>query len=468
MISKKIDNLIKCYYAKNEHINNTKENFEAGITRITKEGINKITDISKQAVSGIVEAQDQLLNAKGIIQNTVKRYTLNSSRPDMVLIVEIVCIILFLLIGLKIIPMLTSSNNPNFSIAGLMKATQMKVGDLSVAETNATQTELLAIDKYQEYFAFDPFSDDNSGKKIVDFVNLIWPVIDIILRYTVPPFILGYIIWFIIVYWPYVYAALKGWFKMIIAYGTDLLQGKFGCKWYIKMATGWHCEDVNFSDYFDPWKVRYIDIPMYYERMKYIRKYLWVKRAYYEVPYRKYIIRPRHIYKTKYRFTKMLYTHRAFDVLLKKLLNVNRLLVELPRDRLLDLLKDAKPILPSLYIKLRQAQSQIDGKKYPGVDKNGKMCMCPANNKIASKIQTIKGPVSSVANKINKIYSKYTTSSNTESFTNNNNKYNYIIISILISILILFVATQKTYLKILNKYIKHYYVGMILLVLFIL
>ena len=468
---------------------------------------------SKIAAKKIIIANAKINSAKDYTGDTYKRYLVKQTRPDVVLIGEIFLVGLFIAAACNIIPKISSAKGPKYSLEMLLKASKLPIGQLTVAETNDTQTELLATETFKKYFEFDPFSDENSGKDVVNFVNLMWPLITLIIRVVIPPLLLGYIIWFVVVYWTYVYAAIKGWFKMMIEYGSDMMQGKFGCKWYIKMATGWGCNDVNYADYYDPWKVKYIDIPIYYERMKYIRKFLWVKRAYYEVPYRKYIIRPKHIYKTKYRFAKMLYTTRAFDVLLKTMLGVDRALVQMPRDRLLDLLKGKEYLMPALFAKVKQAKSQINNKKYPSINSKGKPCMCPASHGPLSKLKKIQGDAVQMADKVNKIYSKYTTKlhdetkqiqsesaaikakaselkakaaevknaandiDNLEGFgnlfcINNNNNNNIIAIIILavfaFSIIFGLFIMYNNYNITLAKGLKYYYIGVILLVLFIL
>jgi hypothetical protein len=407
-INKEVSNISKDISIKERNVEISAKALAENLKKRAGVALNGPIQTTKNIEQDLIKANAKILEAKDYIGDTYKRYLVKKKRPDVILIGEIALVGLFIIVVLKLIPKLSSAKGPKYSLQSLLKASKLPIGQLTVAETNDTQTELLATETYKKYFELDPWSDENTGKDIVNFVNLIWPIVDIILRYVVPPLLLGYIIWFCIVYWPYVYAALVGWYKMIIAYGTDLLQGKFGCKWYIKMATGWSCTDVNFSDYFDPWKVRYIDIPVYYERLKYIRKYLWVKRAYYEVPYRKYIIRPSHIYKTKYRFAKMLYTTRAFDVLLKTMLGIDRAIVQMPRDSLLDLLKDKEDVLPALFIKVKQAKAQINNKKYPSINPHGETCMCPPSKGPLSQLRKLKGGITKMVDNVNKIYARYT------------------------------------------------------------
>jgi hypothetical protein len=474
-----------------------------GETLIKNEGIklkSKLPSMNEVENDALIAAA-KINNIKGGITNKYQQYLSTKTRPDIVLISELVILGVFIAVALKVIPKLTSANEPRYSVQSLIKASNMPIGKLSVAETNNVQTELLAISNFKKYFASDPFSDENSGKNVINFVNLIWPLLAFALQWIIPPFIFGYIIWFIVVYWQYVFAAFKGWLKMMFAYATDLFEGKFGCKWYVAMATGWGCNDVNFADYYDPWKNTYIDIPVYYERMKYIRKFLWVKRAYYEVPYRKYIIRPKHIYYNKYRFAKMLYTTRAVDVLLLKLLGIDRAIVQMPRDALLDLLKDKEDVVPILYAKVKQAKSQVDNKNYPSINKKGKPCMCPASKGPLSQIKKVKGTAVKMSDKVSKIYSRYNNAIKTEeaklqkSATDKTDMINkadsvikeldsegfenmatcrmkndidlnsilFIIIFAIITIILIFIYDNNK-----SNRIKYYYIGVILLVLFIL
>ena len=83
---------------------------------------------------------------------------------------------------------------------------------------------------------------------------------------------------------------------MLYNYGTSLIEGKLGCKWYISMVTGWHCRSPSFGEYFEGWMRQYVSSPAYHEKLQYVSKYYTTKDKYYTEPKLKYFDK----YKTLY------------------------------------------------------------------------------------------------------------------------------------------------------------------------
>ena len=438
-----------------------------------------MNNISKKSVIDTIDATiKQGVKEKKkatILYDKLTMMPFNTSRPDIALLVELVAFAVFIIIGFKVLPFITPVKNPGFTEDEYKKASDKPTTEFSISELANVQLEIKSMEDFQKHFEFKPHSPDNMG--LIELIKscVIIPVLGFIIIFIVPPFICAYILWFIITYWPYVFAAVIGWIKMLYSYFTDLLQGNFGCKWYIKMATGWGCYDVNFMDYFNQWKSVYIDQPVYYERLKYIRKYLWVKRMYYEIPYRKYIVLPTHKYKTKLEYAKKLYINRAFEVLLKKLLFVNKYVYEMPRDYVLDNLRHKEKKAAALFGKIQQTKSQINGKKYMAVDKDGKQCMCPAKIGPLSKLKKIVDTdILKVVDKVNKIHDRYN-NDESEGFTsmnmNNDNNTSSYLMYLFLALLLLFIIGNLT-LKNFTKYCYHniiiIYGAIFLSVLFIL
>ena len=196
---------------------------------------------------------------------------------------------------------------------------------------------------------------------------------------------------------------------------------------------------------------------------------------YYEIPYRKYIVLPTHKYKTKLEYAKKLYINRAFEVLLKKLLFVNKYVYEMPRDYVLDNLRHKEKKAAALFGKIQQTKSQINGKKYMAVDKDGKQCMCPAKIGPLSKLKKIVDTdILKVVDKVNKIHDRYN-NDESEGFTsmnmNNDNNTSSYLMYLFLALLLLFIIGNLT-LKNFTKYCYHniiiIYGAIFLSVLFIL
>lgn len=386
---------------------------------------NRISLLYRDVVDGASDTKKKILTTEKRtvqdLQNRIdkakKSYTQStwrSKRPDLTLLLEIMVSVIFLVLLYRALPLLTSSNQPNFSKAQFQKALKLPEGAFNVTELAKVNLEVKALQDYRSFFDFRPYSDENSGMNDLVRANAILPFVMFAVQYIIPPFVIAYIIWFIIRFWPYVWAAAYGWFLMLYSYFTKLIQCKLGCKWYIRMVTGWSCCHPNFSEYFNRWRRKYIDIPVYNEKMKYIQKYLWAKRVYYEIPYRKYIELPIKRYKVKAEFAKKIYVDRAIEVFLKKLRDLYGPYYEFPKDELYKHLLDNNRNLAALYAKTRQATAQIEGKPYSSVTTGGKVCTCPATKTPISLIRkAVKTETSNIKNDLdamitatNNIYDK--------------------------------------------------------------
>jgi hypothetical protein len=308
-------------------------------------------------------------------------------RPDVTMAVEIAMAVMFLALLYKLWPYLTGSAKPGFSKAQFEKATKLPSTAFSVEEVAKVNLEVKAFQDYSNYFKSSPYSLQNSG--IIDLIrsSALLPVFLIFLQYVVPPYVIGYMIWFVIRFWPHVARASWGFFITMYDYFTTLATGKLGCKWYIRFITGWSCHSPNFMQYVSRWRRRYIDRPIYMERLKYIQKYYWARKTYYEIPYRKYITIPTRRYKVKSEFAKKIYVDRAIDVFLKKLLKNYPKYYLMPRDEFYRWLLGNNENLAALYAKVIQARSQIEGKSYKSITPSGRSCVCPASKTPVSLIK---------------------------------------------------------------------------------
>lgn len=339
-----------------------------------------------------------------------------SKRPDVTLLVEIMLGMIFLTILYKAMPLITGQGKPAFTPEQLQQALKLPKSAFDVTELAKVNMEVKSLSDYSKFFKSNPYSPENSGMLDLMRANALLPIIVFMIQFVIPPFVVAYIIWFIIRFWKYVIAAVWGWFTMLYSYFTKLIQCKLGCKWYIRMVTDWSCCSPNFADYVVRWKRKYIDRPIYYEKLKYVRQYYEARRKYYEIPYRKYIEIPYKRYKIKAQFAKKMYIDRAVEVFLKKLRNSHPRYVTRPKDELYrQLLKNNKN-LASVYAKAKQAKAQIEGKPYKSVTATGKVCVCPANKTPAKMVKeaiknetgNVKKDLDSMIDATNKIYDKIT------------------------------------------------------------
>ncbi len=201
---------------------------------------------------------------------------------------------------------------------------------------------------------------------------------------------------------------------MLWSYGSSLIECNMAQKWYIRMVTGWSRSCPNFSQYFNNWRREFIDIPVYYEKLKYIQQYYAAKRKYYEIPKMYYVDLPRERYSIKANYLRKVYVDRAYETFLHKLLNLNKRYVDQPRDELYRYVLGRNENLAAMWAKVQVTKKQINGQPYESTTKSGKKCSCPATKTpvtmvtslVTDNIQAVKGDLTSAAQKMRDVYDK--------------------------------------------------------------
>jgi len=384
---------------------------------------SRIGDVKDNIVDSGEDTIKHLKKAKTKAKNTIDKekrrlkkmylkHPIRHKRPDMTLLVEIVLAIALAVILYYAWPYITGNTVPGFSREQFNNAAKLPITAFNIEEMAKVNLEVSSLKDYASYFKSSPYSLQNSG--IYDLmVNVaILPLIIFFIQFVLPPFVISYIIWFIIRFWPYVMGAAWGWFKAMYLYFTKLIQGKLGCKWYIRMVTGWKCKSPNFGKYYNDWRRRYIDRPIYYEKLKYIKKYRMARKNYYTIPWDHYISVPYRRYKVKAKFTKKIYVNRANEVILKKIRDMYPQYYTMPRNKFYKWLLGNNRHLAGVYAKTLQAKAQIEGKPYESMTENGKKCTCPGTKtplrEMKKHIKTTKGDIKSLIRSTNKVYDKVT------------------------------------------------------------
>jgi len=278
------------------------------------------------------ELSDTLGQQKRQVLGSYLNMPWRSARPDITLLIEIFLAVLFLAILYKIIPYLRGTTKPSFSKEQFTKAMKLGSTAFTVEEMAKVNLQVKAFQDYADYFKSEPFSPENSGSTDLMKANAIMPIFLVVVQFVVPPFVISYIIWFIIRFWPYVMVASWEFYLAMYSYFTALIEGRLGCKWYIRMVTGWSCRTPNFSTYMDTWRKTYVDRPMYTEQLRYVKQYHDVRHRYVEIPYEKYIELPIERYKVRAQFAKKILMDRTFEVFLKNLQSLYPEYYEMPRD----------------------------------------------------------------------------------------------------------------------------------------
>lgn len=362
-------------------------NINMGMASVSTIINDRIAKAKQSTVDGIASVKGGLSATKMELEKQINdkvnqgKNFLNpilTQRADLTILIEVLLLIMFLILLWKVMPLISSTVSPGFSKTQYDKAMKLPETAFNVTELAKVQLEAKALQDYRTFFDTAPFSSSNSGMNDLARANAVLPFAMFGIQYLVPPFVISYILWFIIRFWPYVSAAVWGWIVMLYNYFTTLVECKLGCKWYISMVTGWDCCNPNLSDYLSDWKRVYIDQPVYYEQMQYVQKFQWAKRTFYEIPYRKYIAIPLQRTKVNVEFAKKLYVDRAIEVFMRSLMSSNKTFYQRPRDALYKHVLSDDKALAALYARTKQAQAQISGQTYTGVTKSGKVCKCPA------------------------------------------------------------------------------------------
>ena len=396
------------------------------ISNVINQSINKVYSTNKKRVNKVkfkIENETkktirELKNKKKELNKKYNNMRWRRQRPDITLLVEIMMLFLFLVILFKVLPLMTSSDKPTYSKSQFESALNLSKSDFSIAELARINLETKALKDYSQFFDSNPYSSEFSGYWELQRTNTMIPIMTFMIMYVVPPTVIAYINWFIFKYFKYVIRGTWGFIMMLKRYFTKKIEGSLGCKWYIKMVTGWRCRrNIPFSRYFIPWKVKYVDRPVWQERLRYLQKYYWAKRVYYEIPYRKYIVLPIKRLKIKFAFAKKLYIQRAYEVFLQKLLGTHDPYYVHPKEELYTRILNNNKNLAAAYAKLMQTKAKIEGKEYVSVTPSGKSCKCPADEtpvralkntvkKISRKSLAVKDELDRMIQETNKIYDK--------------------------------------------------------------
>jgi hypothetical protein len=240
-------------------------------------------------------------------------------RPDLTFLVEVMMLVALAILMYYVIPYISGTAKVNFSGAQMARAQSATNGSFGIGDVAKVEMEVSSYKNYQDYFKSNPVSGDNTGLHDIMITSAMAPLAMFFLTYVVPPFVIAYILWFIVKFWKYVISALWGWFLAMYEYFTTLIQGKLGCKWYIRMVTGWKCRTVAFSDVIEKWRTKYVDIPVYYEKLKYVKQFLAVKEQYVDRPINRYITFPAEKYGVYADYAKKLYLERPLDELIRRI-----------------------------------------------------------------------------------------------------------------------------------------------------
>jgi hypothetical protein len=245
----------------------------------------------------------------------------------------------------------------------LNSASELAINDFTIDEVAVADLEAKGLKEFNETFTHEPYAQSNSGFQDLLITLITLPILMFFIVFVLPFLTIMYIGWFIWHYWQYVLDAAWGFFLMLYHYMDAKITGSLGCKWYIDMATGWGCHHPSFSEYFNPWKARYIDRPIYLQSLVYLEEYIAARRKYYEEPYEKYITIPWQKLKINLKYAKKIYIDRTMDIYLRKFKEKYPEQYDLPRNEFYHWLLNDKKAAASLYARRHRAAFEFDDLK---------------------------------------------------------------------------------------------------------
>lgn len=249
------------------------------------------------------------------IGKSIINHPIRTERPDLTFLVDTILVV-GAIVGLYYSWPYMFSSDPILDKGKFISATKLSSTDFTAEEVAKVQLSQKSFSDYRSYFKSEPYSSVNAGVQDLMLTIAILPIVLFFIQFVLPPILLAYISWFVFTYWPYVRDATWGWFLLLYTYFTDLIQGRLGCKWYIRMVTGWSCKTPDFSEYYNDWRRTYIDRPVYKEQMKRLKTYNWFKRNYITKPYVSYILIPLQKLIIFLTYVKRLYIDRTLEILL--------------------------------------------------------------------------------------------------------------------------------------------------------
>jgi hypothetical protein len=359
------------------------------INRIQDATLNEINNLKAQAAKVGNDAMEKITGEGKRNKNRFQRFmkvvddTMKpapSMRPDLVYLRNILLFIAAITIVYYALPRLSGSVKTGFNAAQFQKAAKLPESSFNIEEVAKVNQEVKAFQDHKAFFDDGgAYSFDNGGNREIGRTAVALPMLVFFLQFVLPPIAIGYIVWFVITYWPYVISAAWGWYLTMYSYFTNLVQGRLGCKWYIRWVTGWGCYSPNFSAYVYNWRRQYIDGPVYSEQLKYIAKYRAAKERYYTKPLKKYISDPIQRANIRNEYIKKVAMDRTVEVMMKKARDLN---VNAPQAEIGVLNASAKMgrVYGNIFGSIKRTKQDMEdlSNGFESETVTGQSCRCPA------------------------------------------------------------------------------------------
>ena len=314
---------------------------------------------------------------------------------------------------------LNTTNLP-FSIEEFLIAKLIPESKFSIHQLSEVRNEANSIKEWLSYFQSEPFSPENMGRRALTSGVIFIQIFSFIAIYLVPPFVMLYILWFVLKYWKEVIRAVWGFTLFMYRYVTELIQCILARRWYIQMITGWSTRcGATLGQRLRKWRRQYIDRPLDRERFAYQKLFRKLYEKYYLRPRRKYILIPYQRYRIHWNYWWRLIFQRVPDVIYQLILNLYARFFLRPRDAIYRWIYGQDESLRNRLDSLQNSLDRLRGKRFQSETKLGRECYCPPrkttlgtleeNTKtIANDAKETLNEISTVADETRRRYRQFT------------------------------------------------------------
>jgi hypothetical protein len=379
------------------------------INRIQDATVNEINNLKAQAAKAGNDAMAKITGEGKRNKNRFQQFmkVMNdtmkpapTTRPDLVFFRNMLLFLAAIVIVYYALPRLSGSVKTGFNAAQFQKAAKLPESAFNIEEVAKVNQEVKAFQDHKSFFDDGgAYSFDNAGNREIGRTSVALPMLVFFLQFILPPIAIGYIIWFVITYWPYVINAAWGWYLAMYSYFTEMIQGRLGCKWYIRWVTGWRCRSPNFSEYVMSWRRQYIDGPVYTEKLKYIAKYRAAKERYYTKPFKKYVADPIKRANIRNEYFKKVAMDRTVEVMMKKARDLNNV----PQTGVLGASGKMGRVYGNIFGSINRTKQDIDdmANGFDSETVTGQSCRCPAvTDPLRRTLDKVKSTAEAVGDKL--------------------------------------------------------------------
>lgn len=260
------------------------------------------------------------------------------NRPDLALLYDVIIVTLFIFILhqiiYKVLPLFFKKYYPEKYQNDLKL---LPDGTLDPVKLKKAKIKYQSIAEHDQYYRINPFGKVTTKDQMaINKAQMTLTLFITLFIYVGIPFILAYLIWFIVKYGKFFWRTAKGLIATLWAYFARLIKAYASRRWALRTLFGWSKYPYPnlYSEHLLPWKKHYIDPFIDRETLKYEILFRQLREKYYYRPKRKYVDIPYAKLKIFFRRMKMRYIDLTFKEFWYVVLESYPRFVSLPENEL--------------------------------------------------------------------------------------------------------------------------------------